>query len=208
MTSALLTGFSLMLSLILAIGAQNAYVIQQGVRRQHITAVVLSCFAIDTILMSIGVLGVGSIISRSETLLRTIAIIGGLALWAYGLLALKRVTRSQSLDVRSEIDNRDRKTVLAELLVISLLNPHVYLDTVVLVGSVGAQQPEQYRLIFLLGASLASLIWFSSIGFGAALLRPVFTNPLAWKIFDTLIAAMMFYLGHKLITQAAQNTVL
>lgn len=208
MTQVFFTGFTLMLSLILAIGAQNAFVLQQGVRRQYIVMVVLTCFGIDSVLMVIGVLGLGTVISSSATLLRSIAIVGGVALAYYGFAALARIFKSEALDIETSNVDRPRKKVLSELLAISLLNPHVYLDTVILVGSVGAQQPENLRPIFILGSSLASLVWFAAIGFGGALFRPVFAKPLAWRIFDSFIAVMMFSLAYKLIKQALSNTVL
>lgn len=208
MISVFFTGFTLMLSLILAIGAQNAFVLQQGIRRQYVAMVVLTCFALDTILMGIGVMGLGSAISSSATLLRSIAIVGALALAYYGLAAVRRIFKSDALEIDAAEQDRTRKQVLRELLAISLLNPHVYLDTVVLVGSVGAQQPEALRSAFLLGSSSASLVWFAAIGFGGAIFAPVFAKPLAWKIFDTLIATMMFTLAYKLIRQALSNTIL
>lgn len=206
--SVYLTALTLTLSLIVAIGAQNAFVLRQAIRRQHITAVVFLCVALDSILMTIGVLGMGTIIGKSPQLLRWLAIIGGAALVWYGIQAVQRMFKTQALTANLHKQHQPMQKVLLELLLISLLNPHVYLDTVVLVGSIGARQPENLRMVFLLGSCSASLVWFATLGYGGGVLRPLFAKPIAWKILDALVAVMMFTLAFKLIMQGWHNTVL
>lgn len=202
------TALTLTLSLIVAIGAQNAFVLQQAIRRQYVTAVVALCIALDSILMTIGVLGLGSIIGKSPQLLRWLAIAGGAALVWYGIQALQRMLTPQALTAEDKHSHKSMRKVLLELLLISLLNPHVYLDTVVLVGSIGARQPENLRVVFLLGSCSASLVWFVVLGYGGSVLRPLFAKPIAWKVLDGLVAAMMFTLAYMLIMQGWNNTVL
>lgn len=200
------TALTLTLSLIVAIGAQNAFVLQQAIRRQYITAVVIVCVVLDGILMSIGVLGMGAIIGQSPKLLRWLAIIGGGALVFYGIQALLRMLKTQALTSNANNTPKTIQKVLLDLLLISLLNPHVYLDTVVLVGSIGARQPEHLRTVFLLGSCSASLVWFTTLGYGGGMLHPLFAKPIAWKVLDGLVALMMFTLAFGLIMQGWRNT--
>lgn len=205
--SVYITGLTLTLSLIAAIGAQNAFVLQQAIRRQYVGAVVFLCVALDSVLMSIGVLGMGAVIGKSPQLLRWLAIVGGVALVFYGLQALLRMLKPQALTAKDSNNPKSIQKVLLELLLISLLNPHVYLDTVVLVGSIGARQPEHLRMVFLLGSCSASLVWFTTLGYGGGMLRPLFAKPIAWKVLDGLVALMMFTLAFMLLMQGFNNTV-
>lgn len=185
-TSAFLTGFTLSLSLIVAIGAQNAFVLRQGLRREHVGAVVAVCAPLDVALMAAGVFGLGALVQSSPRALTVIAWAGAAVLAVYGLQAL---TRAQ---------------VVRQVLAISLLNPHVYLDTVVLVGAVGAGQPAALRPVFLAGAGAASALWFAALGYGARLLTPLFARPAAWRVLDLAVAALMFGIAWQLIASRLQ----
>jgi len=189
--SAFVTGLSLMLSLIVAIGAQNSFVLRQGLRREHVAAVVAACALLDALLMVLGVLGLGAVISHAPGLLDGLGLLGALVLTVYGALALRRALHPQALHSSSAGQAVPHGRVVAQVLSLSLLNPHVYLDTVVLVGAVGAQQAAGLRGVFLLGSCLASLLWFAALGFGARLLTPLFARPAAWRLLDVLVAATM-----------------
>jgi L-lysine exporter family protein LysE/ArgO len=191
--SSLATGFALSASLIIAIGAQNAFVLRQGLAREHASTVALFCAACDALLMTAGVLGMGQAIAAVPALARAMAAIGAIFLAAYGLRALMRAWRPGALHAGALAPKRSRMQVLAQAAAFTLLNPHVYLDTVLLVGSVGAQQPPgALRAIFLLGACAASLAWFFGLAYGARLLAPLFERPAAWRVLDALIGVTMW----------------
>ena len=167
-TSAFLTGFTLSLSLIVAIGAQNAFVLRQGLRREHVGAVVAVCALLDVALMAAGVFGLGALVQSSPRALTVIAWAGAAVLAVYGLQALKRALAPGQLLASQAGQGAPRAQVVRQVLAISLLNPHVYLDTVVLVGAVGAGQPAALRPVFLAGAGAASALWFAALGYGGA----------------------------------------
>ena len=198
---AYLTGLSLGLSLIAAIGAQNAFVLRQGLSGAHIPLVVTVCVLLDVALMSAGVGGVSTALSRSTWMLNGIALAGAGFLGWYGLGAAQRAWRGESLLAASSATARSAGHVLSQTLAVSLLNPHVYLDTVLLVGTVGAQQPHGLRLAFLAGACTASLTWFVSLGFGARVMAPVFARPAAWRALDALVALVMWTLATTLLVR-------
>ena len=198
-----LTGLTLMASLIVAIGAQNTFVLRQGLRREHVLAVVLACSLLDALLMVLGVSGLGAAVGASPRLLGGLGLVGAVVLAVYGVLALRRAFAPQVLLARSEGQAAPRGRVVAQVLSISLLNPHVYLDTVVLVGAVGAGQPTGMQGAFLLGSCLASLLWFCALGFGARLLTPLFARPAAWRALDVLVAAMMWAVAWPLAAQSS-----
>jgi len=198
--STLLTGLTLSLSLIVAIGAQNTFVLRQGLRREHVAAVVLLCVLLDVALMTLGVGGLGASLGRHPRALDALALAGALLLAAYGTMALYRAWRPQALQAASSNTPQPLARVLSQALAISLLNPHVYLDTVVLVGAVGARQPPGTQSAFLLGAGLASAGWFSALGYGARALAPLFARPAAWRVLDIVIAATMWSLAVGLAT--------
>lgn len=202
--SSFLAGFGLSLSLIVAIGAQNAFVLRQGLRREHVGAVVGVCAALDLALMVIGVSGVAAALGRHPAALAALALGGAGFLVYYGVQAVRRALRPMTLAAASETVNRPAlRAVLLQTLAITLLNPHVYLDTVLLVGAVGAQQPAPLRPLFLLGAGLASCVWFSALGYGARLLAPVFARPRAWRVLDAVVALTMFVLAAMLLRSVA-----
>lgn len=197
-----LAGLGLTLSLIAAIGAQNAYVLRQGLRREHVALVVAVCVALDAALMALGISGLGAFLQSSPVLLRTVAWLGFFALAWYAWEALRRAWQTQALHAQAQGAAPSRRQALGQVLAISLLNPHVYLDTVLLVGALGAQQPAEVRGVFWLGAASASALWFLCLGFGARWLAPVFARPVAWRVLDVCVAAMMAYLAWGLLGQA------
>lgn len=196
--SSFVTGLTLSLSLIVAIGAQNAYVLRQGLRREHVAAVVLVCTTLDAILMVLGVSGLVTSLAGSARVLDALGLIGSLVLFVYGAMALRRACLSQSMLANAEGAPASMGRVVSQILSISLLNPHVYLDTVVLVGAVGARQPPGMQAAFLWGACLGSAIWFTCLGFSARLLTPLFARPVAWRVLDVLVAGMMWYVAYGL----------
>ncbi len=199
-TSTLLTGLTLSLSLIVAIGAQNTFVLRQGLRREHVAAVVTLCVLLDIALMTLGVGGLAASLGRHPRALDALALAGALLLAGYGAAALCRAWRPQALQTAASDTTQPLARVLTQALAISLLNPHVYLDTVVLVGAVGARQPPGTQSAFLIGAGLASAAWFTTLGYGARALAPLFARPAAWRVLDVVIAATMWSLAVGLAT--------
>ncbi|QKH37368.1 amino acid transporter [Achromobacter pestifer] len=199
MTTAYIPGFLLGLSLIMAIGAQNAFVLRQGLRQEHVFAVCLACALSDAILISIGVAGFGLAVGALPWLESALRYGGALFLFAYAarsLISALRV-RHDSL-TPSATRTAGRAAALATCLALTWLNPHVYLDTVVLLGSVSSQY-DGHKTAFALGAISASFAFFFALGYGARLLRPVFANPNAWRVLDGCVAAAMFAIGLKLV---------
>ncbi len=197
MLTAFLPGFALSLTLILAIGAQNAFVLRQGLRREHVFWVCLTCALSDAILIAAGVAGFGALaeaMPRFETVMR----FGGAAflIW-YGLLNARSAWRGGTqLRTEGQPAQSLHRAILT-LLALTWLNPHVYLDTVVLIGSVSAQYPD--RMAFGAGAVLASFVFFFALGYGARLLTPIFANPRSWQVLDALIALIMWGIAAKLL---------
>ena len=199
--SSLSQGFGVSLGLIVAIGAQNAFVLRQGLRREYIFSVILFCSVIDALLIAIGVLGMAKILGENPLLTRAMALVGAGFLFAYGAQALFRAIRGESLDAAaSQLVSSSLKRVLAQAAAFTLLNPHVYLDTVLLLGSIGAQHTFNDQLVFIAGASCASLLWFASLGLGARRLAPIFNTAQAWRILDILVAMLMWVIAATLIT--------
>jgi L-lysine exporter family protein LysE/ArgO len=194
-------GFGTGLSLIVAIGAQNAFVLRQGIRRHAVLAVVGICALSDAFLIALGVGGVGAVVAAWPGALTAIGWIGGAFLLGYGLLAARRVFRpGGALRTEGAGEGSVRRAVLT-CLAMTWLNPHVYLDTVFLLGSVAADRGP-LRWTFGLGAALASLCWFAALGFGARLLGRFLARPAAWRALDGLIAATMLALGAALVAGA------
>ena len=196
---AFLTGFLLGISLILVIGAQNAFVLRQGILRQHIFYVVLFCSISDALLICIGITGISfffnNFISEYSSLLFGLA-----SIWLiiYGFVRLKSAFKSNLIFT---VDKSGPKSLLQTLSVLSVLtfaNPHVYLDTVVLIGSVSQQFTPNLKIAFAIGASLSSFIFFFSLGYGAKIFAPFMQKPISWKILDLLIAVTMFTIAFKL----------
>jgi len=185
--------------LIMAIGAQNAFVLAQSLRREHHLPVALLCICSDILLVSLGVFGLAAIIAESPLLLQ-ITRWGGVAflLW-YGTLALRRAVRPGVLREETAA-SRSLRSVLLAALAVTFLNPHVYLDTVLLIGSLGAQQPEPGA--YTVGAASASALWFLLLALGGAWLAPWLARPLTWRLIDLGVACMMFAIAAQLIVTA------
>ncbi|NUF27490.1 L-lysine exporter family protein LysE/ArgO [Gilliamella bombicola] len=188
-------------SLIIAIGAQNLFVLKQGLLKNHIFFVAAICFICDFVLMSVGILGVGSFISTNLLITRILAILGAVFLIWYGFSAFKSAIQGNSymqIESQDPQNNRLLKVVLATLAV-TLLNPHVYLDTVVIVGGIAGTLTSEQKLAFLIGAVCVSFIWFFGIGYGARLLTPLFKQKKMWIILDFLVGCVMFYIAYRLV---------
>jgi len=195
-------GLALSLGLIIAIGAQNAFVLRQGLRREHVGGVVLFCALADAILITAGVLGMAQALGERPNLARGLALAGAAFLAVYGWLALRRARHPGELRAAEGGAILSLAGALAQAAAFTLLNPHVYLDTVLLVGSIGAQQPAALRIWFVAGATTASLLWFGSLGFGARWLAPWFARPRAWQLLDGLIGVTMWALSALLVRHA------
>ncbi|SER69731.1 L-lysine exporter family protein LysE/ArgO [Pseudomonas sp. NFACC02] len=195
-----LNGLLVAFGLIMAIGTQNAYVLAQSLRREHHLSVALLCIVCDAVLVTAGVFGLANVLAHNPTLL-AVARWGGLAflLW-YGGKALRRAVSPQSLQHGDADGQRSRRAVLLTALAVTLLNPHVYLDTVLLIGSLGAQQLEPGA--YVAGAASASLLWFSTLAIGAAWLAPWLARPATWRLLDLMVAVMMFSVAVQLIRTA------
>jgi len=199
---------ALSFGLIVAIGAQNAFVLRQGLRREHVAAVVLFCASADALLIAAGVLGLGQALAQHTAWARGLAAVGSLFLAVYGLRALQRAwwQPAQGLAAEGGGDatrpGLSRGAALAQAAAFTLLNPHVYLDTVLLVGSIGAQQPGPLQGVFIAGAASASLLWFVLLGSGARWLAPWLAQPRAWQVLDTAIGLTMLVLAAYLARQA------
>lgn len=192
------TGFGLGGGLIIAIGAQNAFVLGQGLRRNHPVMVAFVCALCDAVLIAAGVAGLGTLVATYPILTKVAAWGGAAFLIWYGLGALRRVFETETLS-ESDVRQAGWKAVLSTTLAVTLLNPHVYLDTVVMLGGIGGQFPAEERLTFALGAMSASFVWFFAIALGAAWLAPYVARPITWKIIDGVTCAVMWLVAYKLI---------
>lgn len=202
MLLASLAGLGLGLSLIVAIGAQNAFVLRQGLRREHVLPVVLVCAISDAVLIAVGVGGGGVLFTAVPWLVDVIRWAGAAFLLAYGILAAVRALRTPKQDaggLRAGTGTAGTLgAALATALALTWLNPHVYLDTVLLLGSVASTHGE-HRWFFAGGAALGSILWFTTLGFGARLLAPLFAKSVAWRILDGVIAVVMLTLAVLLV---------
>lgn len=195
-----LSGFALGGSLIIAIGAQNAFVLRMGLLRRHVFVLCLICALSDALLIALGVSGLGAIVDGNPRLLSTIALLGAAFLLTYAFLAARRAINPGAMKASNEADMSLSKAV-SICLAFTFLNPHVYLDTVVLVGGLAAQWQGADRLAFTMGAMIASFVWFFSLGYGARLLQSVFQKERAWQVLDCIIAFVMAWLGLSLLWQ-------
>ncbi len=197
MTIPFITGFAVGGSLIVAIGAQNAFVLRQGIKREHVFAVALFCALSDAILIALGVAGLGFLIERVPGLINAVTIFGIVFLVAYGVMAAKRALAPSAMQVGQGAP-LTLKAALSACAAFTLLNPHVYLDTVILVGSLAAGYSGQERLAYGIGAATASFVWFFGLAYGARVLTPLFEKPIAWRILDAIIACIMGMIALKL----------
>jgi len=199
MLAFILKGMGMSAGLIMAIGSQNAHVLRMGLRKQHVGLTVMICIVCEALLISAGVAGIGGLIN-SQPVLLALARWGGAAflIW-YGVRSLRAASSKQSLVAEDgELSMTAGKAALA-VLGVTLLNPHVYLDTVVLLGAIGGQQPGDGKYWFAVGAVLNAIIWYLALGFGARLLAPVFAKPVAWRVLDSLIGVVMLLLALNLL---------
>lgn len=187
---ALVPGFVTGLSLIIAIGAQNAFVIRQGLLRQQVLLIVAICAISDATLIFLGTGGLGTLIQSKPSLLEFIRWFGVIYLTWFGVRSIRSAFKNQSLEATAG-SAISKSAIVSTCLSLTFLNPHVYLDTVILLGSI-ANQFENNRWFFAVGASFASIVWFTSIGYGARAASRFMSKPIFWKILDSLIAVVMF----------------
>ncbi len=202
---AFLNGFTISAALIMAIGAQNAFVLRQGLRREHVGPVVAFCALADALLITAGVAGLGALIGAAPVLTTALTLGGAAFLAWYGATALARSARPGRLVVDGAGGATGLPAALASTAGFTLLNPHVYLDTVVLVGAVGASHPPASQPVFVAGAALASALWFTTLGYGSRALAPLFARPAAWRALDLLVGAMMLSLAVALVWGAVRR---
>lgn len=192
------SGFLLSGALIAAIGAQNLFVLQQGLRREHVGAIVLFCGSADALLIAAGVAGMGAFLAAIPQLAAALACAGAAFLFVYGCKAFRRMAEPGAMTATGA-QPRPLQRALATAAAFTFLNPHVYLDTVLLMGTAGAGHAPELRGIFVLGAATASFLWFAGLGFGARLLAPVFARPASWRILDGLVGVTMWVLALSLV---------
>jgi L-lysine exporter family protein LysE/ArgO len=197
MTSPLVLGFLASFALIAAIGAQNAFVLRQGIRREHVLPVIAMCTVSDIVLIATGIAGFGALVSAHPGAINMAKFGGATFLVVYGLLAARRAWRPSALTPSDAAPAR-LGAVLLTTAALTFLNPHVYLDTIVLLGALANQHPDG-RWLFGVGAVTASAVWFVSLGLGARRLAGLFATPLTWRILDGFIAVTMIALGASLV---------
>ena len=194
-----LKGFIVTISLIMAIGAQNAYILKLGLLKQYVLLAVLMCITFDFILISAGVFGLGYFIQGNQLLINGIAIFGIIFLCFYAIISFRSAFKNASLQVDGTVKTNPLKQVVSLILVFTFLNPHTYLDTILLIGGIGANIQNDLKIYFLLGAISGSASWFILLGFGARLLIPLFKKPITWKILDISIGIIMLIIAYTLI---------
>ena len=194
LAAGLLTG----LSLIVAIGAQNAFVLRQGLARRHVGLVVAICTLSDVALIVAGVAGIGTIVERAPWALEVVRWLGVAFLSWYGVSSLLRARRSESLHASNGARTTSRRSVAVRMLALTWLNPHVYLDTVLLLGSIANHEGEVGRWWFAVGACLGSTLWFTGLGYGARAAGRLLAKPLAWRVLDVLIGVTMLAIAASL----------
>lgn len=197
----MLLGFAASLTLIVAIGAQNAYLLRLGVegRGRILVTVILICAFSDAVLIAAGVAGVGAVLEAAPAAVEAVRMLGALFLISYGVIAARRALNPRAMTVDESPAEASMKAIVLTTLAFTWLNPHVYLDTVMLLGSIANQQDGVDRWWWALGAATASFAWFFLLGYGARLLKPLFARPAAWRVLDALIALIMVGLGAGLI---------
>ncbi len=189
----LLTG----LSLIVAIGAQNAYVLRQGLRRSHVGLVVAICAISDLLLIVAGVAGIATILDRAPEAIEVVRWLGVVFLTWYGVGSLLKARSPQALTIE-QAGTESRRGVAARAVALTWFNPHVYLDTVLLLGSISATHGSPGRWWFALGAAVASIVWFTGLGYGARLLAPRLASPRSWQVLDVVIGVVMLAIAVRL----------
>lgn len=201
-TAAFLQGLGLGAGLIIAIGAQNAYVLRQGLKHERHFTIATVCFIVDAVLITLGGAGVGTFVASTPALATGAALFGAAFLFVYGVLAFRRAWKGEKLNAENGADTPTALSLKAAVLTalgFSLLNPHVYLDTVVLLGGISGQYAWTQRIWFLGGAVTASALWFYTLAFAATKLAPLFRTPVTWKILDALIGVVMWGIAFSLL---------
>lgn len=199
MFTPLIKGFTLGASLIIAIGSQNAFVLRQGLRKEYVFTICTICFLCDALLILLGVGGFGRLVASSSNLMLIARWGGAFFLFFYGTRSFRSAFKNEVLSVDETKDLASGLTwAIATTLALTLLNPHVYLDTIILLGSIAGQYPEKERLLFAIGAAIASMVWFYGLGFGARILTPLFQKQLSWKILDVLIGLITWSIAGSL----------
>lgn len=198
-TAALIQGWLMTAGLIVAIGAQNALVLRQGLARTHVAAVVALCTLSDWLLIVLGVFGLGTAIAQSSAVLETFRYGGAAFLLWYGWRSARQAWRGAGQALQASAGDTSLRATLGTALALTYLNPHVYLDTVVLLGTVGAQYAGTARAAFVAGACLASLMWFITLGYGAAAAARWLDRPAVWRAIDTSVALVMFAVAAQLL---------
>lgn len=202
--SAAFAGFFLGASLIVAIGAQNAFILRQGLLRSHVFILCLICALSDALLIAAGVAGLGTLVAQSPTLIAVVTAGGALFLGSYAIMAFRRALHPGAMQAGTP-QALGLKAAVATCLAFTFLNPHVYLDTVVLLGSLSAAYQGVDRLAYGLGAAAASFIWFFGLGYGARLLQPVFEKPASWRVLDVIIGVVMKLLAISLVVRFLES---
>jgi L-lysine exporter family protein LysE/ArgO len=197
MSAPLIAGFVLSFSLILAIGAQNAFILRQGLRREHVFILCLTCAVSDAILITAGIAGFGTL-AQAAPWFETVMRYGGAAfLTWYGLRSLRSAWQGGAAMELGESQRTSLRSAMLTVLAFTWLNPHVYLDTVVLIGSISAQYDDRFS--FAIGAVTSSFVFFFALGYGARILSPFFARPRAWQVLDALIGIVMLGIAWKLL---------
>ncbi len=191
-------GFITTASLIVAIGAQNAFVLTQSIRRQYHYTIAALCIALDIVLISLGVFAVSSLAQADPKYMQWMTWIGATFLFAYGAMSFRSAFKRQALTESKDMITSRRRAIIMTL-AMTLLNPHAYLDTVVLIGSVGAQYADGGSTYFVIGACIASFLWFAGLSIGGSYMRPWFENPKTWQVLDVFIGIMMWGIGLGLV---------
>ena len=202
--AAAIEGFVLGASLIVAIGPQNAFVLRLGLERRHVFTVAALCALSDAILIAAGVAGLGTMVRRLTAAMTGVTFAGAAFLIGYGVLSVHRALRPEALRP-AKGDESDLAAAVATCLALTFLNPHVYLDTVVLIGGLSARHAGARATAFGAGAALASVVWFFGLGYGARLFAPIFASPRAWQVLDVVIALVMWGIAARLIAEVVWN---
>lgn len=196
--SVFINGFLISLGLIVAIGAQNIYVLKRGLLKESVFIVALTCTLIDALLIIAGVKGLGKFIEEFPAFIIYITWFGIVFLVAYGLLALKSATSKHIMTIDTHSSKKSTLMIVMTICSLSFLNPHVYIDTVILIGTIGSKYQDNLQNLFILGATSASVIWFFSLAYGCRVLIPLFKKPFTWKLLDLLTACVMFFVAYTL----------
>lgn len=197
-------GFLVCFGLIVSIGAQNAFLLKQGILKQHVFWISSFCFLGDVFLMTVGVLGLGTLIAELPILSLVISLLGAVFLFTYGSRSFISIFRSNEYLKASGENASSLKKALMITFAITFLNPHVYIDTVVIVGSIGGKLDFDGKMYFLAGTLLCSFLWFFGVGYGAGLLSPYFAKRRTWQILDAITALIMYFIAVSLLVYAYQ----